>query len=143
MKRDQLSVLFLCTGNSCRSQMAEGLARHLGRGRVQAFSAGTSPKTLHPLAVKAMAELGIDISGQQSKHVDALGGQSFDFAITVCDRAKESCPFWPGAEAIHWSFDDPAEATGSEEEQLVVFSRVRGEIRQHISLFLQAQLAPL
>lgn len=142
MRVDRLSVLFLCTGNSCRSQMAEGLARHLGRGRVEAFSAGTSPKGLHPLAVNAMQELGIDISGQQSKHVDALQGQRFDVVVTVCDRAKEACPFWPGTSPIHWSFDDPAEATGTEEQQLVTFRRVRDEIRHRVSLFLQAQLAP-
>jgi arsenate reductase len=134
-----LRLLFLCTGNSCRSQMAEGWARHLGRGRVDAFSAGTAPKGLHPLAVKAMGEVGIDISGQSSKHVDAFDGQRFDFAITVCDRAKESCPLRPGSTMVHWSFDDPAEATGSEEEKLEVFRRVREEIRHRIALFLDAQ----
>lgn len=140
MNRNPLSVLFLCTGNSCRSQMAEGIARHLGGGKVHAFSAGTSPKGLHPLSVKAMQEIGIDISSQQSKHLDAFSGQSFDFAVTVCDRAKESCPIWPGATRIHWTFDDPAEATGSEEEQLVVFRRVRDEIRRRVAPLVQAHL---
>jgi arsenate reductase len=137
MTRGPISVLFLCTGNSCRSQMAEGLARHLGEGRVQAASAGTAPKGLHPLAVKVMAELGIDISGQTSKHLDSLEEQRFDFAITVCDRAKESCPFWPNTTSLHWSFDDPAEATGTEEEQLAVFRRVRDEIRARVAGFIK------
>lgn len=132
-------VLFLCTGNSCRSQMAEGLARHLGDGQVEAFSAGRQPKGIHPLAIKAMQEVRIDISGQTSKHLDAFTGQPFDFVITVCDRAREECPIWPGArEHIHWSLDDPAEATGSEEQQLAVFRRIRDEIRQRVRLFLTA-----
>jgi arsenate reductase len=130
-------ILFLCTGNSCRSQMAEGLLRYLGGGQVDAFSAGTDPKGVHPLAVKVMAEVQIDISEQSSKHVDAFAGQSFDFVITVCDRAKEQCPVWPGApQRVHWSLDDPAEASGSEEQRLAVFRRVRDEIRQRIRLFL-------
>ncbi len=130
-------ILFLCTGNSCRSQMAEGLLRSLAHDRVEAFSAGTDPKGLHPLAVKAMAEVQIDISHQTSKHVDAFAGQAFDFVITVCDRAKEQCPVWPGApHRLHWSFDDPAEASGSEEQRLAVFRRVRDEIRHRIRLFL-------
>jgi arsenate reductase len=130
-------ILFLCTGNSCRSQMAEGLLRYLGDGGVEAFSAGTDPKGLHPLAVKVMAEVQIDISEQTSKHVDAFAGQSFDFVITVCDRAKEQCPVWPGApRRIHWSFDDPAEASGSEAQRLAAFRRVRDEIRQRLRLFL-------
>jgi len=130
-------ILFLCTGNSCRSQMAEGLLRYLGDGHVDAFSAGTDPKGLHPLAVKVMAEVRIDISGQASKHVDAFAGQSFDFVITVCDRAKEQCPVWPGApQRIHWSFEDPADASGSEEQRFAVFRRVRDEIRHRLRLFL-------
>jgi arsenate reductase (thioredoxin) len=130
-------ILFLCTGNSCRSQMAEGLLRNLGGGQVEAFSAGTDPKGIHRFAVQVMAEVQIDISEQTSKHVDAFAGQSFEFVITVCDRAKEQCPVWPGApQRIHWSLDDPAEALGSEEQRLVVFRRVRDEIRQRIRLFL-------
>ena len=136
MSRAAPRVLFLCTGNSCRSQMAEGWARQLGGDRLEVFSAGTAPKGLHPLAVKAMAEAGVDISRQTSKHLDAFDGQRFDYAITVCDRAKESCPFWPGAGMLHWSFDDPAEASGSEDERLKVFRRVRDEIKHRVALFL-------
>ena len=130
-------ILFLCTGNSCRSQMAEGLLRHLGKGRFEAFSAGTAPKPVHPLAVRAMQEMDIDISGQVSKGLDLYLNDSFDFIITVCDRAEEHCPIFPGdAERIHWGFDDPAEATGTEEEQMRVFRRVRDEIKTRIRLFL-------
>jgi arsenate reductase len=129
-------ILFLCTGNSCRSKMAEGWARFLGKGNVEAFSAGTQPKPIHPLAIKAMAEVGVDISGQASKPMDQFVGEPFDFVITVCDRAKEACPVWPGArEHIHWSLDDPAEATGTEAQRLVVFRRVRDEMREHVRLF--------
>jgi arsenate reductase len=132
-------VLFVCTGNSCRSQMAEGLARAMGRGRICSFSAGTDPKPLHPLAIQVMAELGIDISGQQSKSLAALAGERFDFAITVCDRAKQQCPAIPGSpHQIHWGFDDPAEAAGTEEQRLRVFRRVRDEIRRRVRLFLDA-----
>jgi len=132
-------VLFLCTGNSARSQMAEGWARFLSKGEVEAFSAGTEPRPLNPLAVRAMAEVGIDISAQQSKALEVYLGQPFDFVITVCDRAKEHCPVWPSIkERIHWSFDDPAEATGTEEQRLAVFRRVRDEIRNRMRLFLTA-----
>ena len=135
----QARILFLCTGNSCRSQMAEGWARFLGKGRVEAFSAGTHPKPIHPLAIQVMAEVGVDIADQQSKSVDQFIDQRFDFVITVCDRAKEACPVWPGARSqAHWSFDDPAEGTGSHAQQLVIFRRVRDEIRQRLRLFLIA-----
>jgi len=136
---ETIRVLFLCTGNSCRSQMAEGWARTLGLGRVEAFSAGTEPKGLHPLAVRVMAEAGVDISHQKSKHLDTLMGQPFDYVITVCDRARDACPVWPGArENIHWSFDDPALATASDEEKMQVFRRVAVEIKLRITLFLSA-----
>jgi arsenate reductase (thioredoxin) len=132
-------VLLLCTGNSCRSQMAEALLRHLAGDDVAAASAGTEPKTLHPLAAHVMSELGIDISRQRSKGLDAVIGQPWDFVITVCDRAKESCPIFPGdAERIHWGFDDPAEAKGTEEERLRVFRRVRDEIQARLRLFVAA-----
>jgi arsenate reductase len=135
----KMRVLFLCTGNSCRSQMAEGWARALGHGQVESFSAGTEPKGLHPLAVRVMAEAGVDISGQQSKHFDTLVGQPFDYVITVCDRAKDACPVWPGAkEHIHWSFDDPAAVVGTEGERLTVFRRVMFEIKLRVTLFLNA-----
>ncbi len=133
----QRRVLFLCTGNSCRSQMAEGLLRHLGGSRFEVFSAGTAPKPVHSLAVRAMQEVGVDISGQTSKSLDRFLKDRFDAVITVCDRAKESCPIFPGGgERIHWGFDDPAEAIGTEEERMRVFRRVRDEIRARIEGFL-------
>src|SRR3954453_7985 len=102
-------VLFLCTGNSCRSQMAEGLLRHVAGDRFEAASAGTHPQGLNPDAVAAMQEIGIDISHQRSKHVDDFAGDQFHSVITVCDRAKESCPIFPSTRSLlHWSFDDPA-----------------------------------
>ena len=106
-------VLFLCTHNSARSQMAEGIMRHLGGTRVEVFSAGNEPSRVHPDALEVMAELGIDISGQHSKHLKEFLGQRFDYIITVCDRARESCPIFPGdPEHIHWSFPNPAEVQG-------------------------------
>lgn len=144
MTSGRLRVLFLCTGNSCRSQMAEGWARALGGSRVEAFSAGTEPMGLNSLAVRVMGEAGVDISSQQSKHLDTLLDQRFDYVITVCDRAKERCPVWPGArEHIHWSFDDPAEAQGSEAERLRVFRRVQMEIKRRVELFLAAHRASM
>jgi len=132
-------VLFICTGNSCRSQMAEGLLRLLGRDAAEAFSAGIDPKPVHPLAIRTMADIDIDISRHRSKGLDEFVDQDFDFVISVCARAAEQCPTWPRSrEQIRWHFDDPAEATGTEEQKLVVFRRVRNEIRQRISLFLLA-----
>ena len=123
------SVLFLCTHNSARSQIAEGLLNHLKGDRYQAFSAGTEPGTLHHLAVKVMAEIGIDISAHRSKHVREFIGQQFDLVITVCDNAREACPFFPGAkESRHESFPDPATVTGSEETKLAAFRTVRDAI---------------
>lgn len=137
MPESKPKVLFLCTGNSCRSQMAEGLLRHLGGGRFDAASAGTRPVELNPGAVAAMKEIGIDISGHASKHVDSLAGESFQHVITVCDNARETCPVFPAeAGTLHWSFDDPAGATGSQEERMAVFRRVRDEIRGRIEKFL-------
>jgi arsenate reductase len=126
-------VLFLCTHNSARSQMAEGLLRHLAGDRFEAYSAGTEATHVRPLAVRAMDEIGIDISGQESKTLNRYLGEPFDYVITVCDEANEACPFFPGAKnRLHWSFEDPAQATGSEEERLAVFRRVRDEIRERI-----------
>ncbi len=126
-------VLFICTHNSARSQMAEGLLRHLGGDRFEAFSAGTEATLVRPLAIKAMAELGIDISRQQSKTLDRYVNEPFDDIITVCDTAAESCPIFPGTvHRRHWSFEDPSKATGSEEEQLEIYRRVRDQIRSHI-----------
>ena len=131
-------VLFLCTGNSCRSQMAEGWLRHLGRDRFEVFSAGTKPVGLNPGAIAVMDDAGVTISLQRSKHVDEFAGQPFDRVITVCDRAKETCPVFPGAgKMLHWSFDDPAEARGTQEERSEVFRRVRDEIRERIVEFMR------
>ncbi|HEX9373450.1 MAG TPA: metalloregulator ArsR/SmtB family transcription factor [Roseiflexaceae bacterium] len=109
-------VLFLCTQNSARSQMAEGILRHLGQDRVAAFSAGSDPSAVHPEAIEALAAMGIDISRQRSKHLDAFAGQAFDYVITVCDRVREVCPVFPNdPERIHWSFADPAAVPGGDE----------------------------
>jgi arsenate reductase (thioredoxin) len=126
-------VLFLCTHNSARSQMAEGLLRHLAGDRFEAYSAGTEATHVRPLAVRAMDEIGIDISGQESKTLNWYLGEPFDYVITVCDEANEACPFFPGAKnRLHWSFEDPAQATGSEEERLGVFRTARDKIRERI-----------
>lgn len=126
-------VLFLCTHNSARSQMAEGLLRHLGGERFEAFSAGTEATHVRPLAVAAMAELGIDVSEQESKTLDRYLGEPFDAVITVCDQAAEACPVFPGAKRrLHWSFPDPSKATGTWEEQLVVYRQVRDDIQAHV-----------
>jgi arsenate reductase (thioredoxin) len=129
-------VLFLCTGNSARSQMAEGLLREKAGGRFDVFSAGTHPKGLHPCSVEVMKEAGVDISQQKSKDVSTYLNDKFDYVITVCDRAKQACPVFPGAEPIHWGFDDPADAPP--DRQLETFRRVRDEIRQRLHLFLLA-----
>jgi len=129
-------VLFLCTHNSARSQMAEGLLRQMAGDRFDVRSAGTEATAVQPLAIEAMRELGIDISGHTSKALDVFYGQPFDFVITVCDRAKESCPLFPGrGERIHWSFDDPAAATGTDAERLEAFRRVRDAIRARLREF--------
>ena len=117
--------------------MAEGLARELGRGGIQCVSAGTSPAAVHPLALRAMAEVDIDISAQKSKGMGAFVDQRFDFVITLCDRAKETCPVWPDArEQIHWSIDDPAAVTGSDAQRMATFRRVRDDIRRRIDLLI-------
>jgi arsenate reductase len=132
-------VLILCTGNSARSQMAEGLLRHLGNAggdRFEVESAGTRPGRVRPEAIAVMRELGIDISGHRSKSVDEFAGQRFDYVLTVCDNARESCPIYPGhANRLHHSFDDPAAVEGDEEERLAAFRRVRDEIRAYLRGF--------
>jgi len=129
-------VLILCTGNSARSQMAEGLLRHDAGDRFEVFSAGTKPSRVRPEAIAVMRELGIDISGHRSKSVDEFAGQSFDYVLTVCDNAKESCPIFPGkAVIIHHSFEDPAALRASEEDRLALFRRVRDEIRLYLRGF--------
>ncbi|KJS03595.1 MAG: protein tyrosine phosphatase [Desulfobulbaceae bacterium BRH_c16a] len=143
-KRKKRKVLFLCTGNSCRSQMAEGLLRHLSEGRLEACSAGLAPKEhIHPLAIKVMEEIGIDISGQKPKRVGTyLGKETISFVITVCSKAEESCPrIWPGlaeANRLYWPFTDPAEAEGTEEETMTVFRQVRDQLKEKISEWLNS-----
>ena len=126
-------VLFLCTHNSARSQMAEGLLRHLGGDRFEAYSAGTEATAVRPLATEAMSELGIDISSQTSKTLGRYVDERFDSVITVCDDANETCPYFPNAERrIHWSLPDPSKATGTDAEQLAVYRSVRDELRTRI-----------
>lgn len=126
-------VLFLCTHNSARSQMAEGLLRHFAGDRFEVHSAGTEATHVRPLAVAAMREIGVDISGQESKTLDRYLGEPFEYVVTVCDDANETCPVFHGAKnRLHWSFEDPSKATGSEEERLATFRKVRDEIQAHI-----------
>jgi arsenate reductase len=130
---DKPRVLFLCTHNSARSQMAEGLLRALTEDRFEVHSAGTEATLVRPLAIRAMEEIGIDISGQESKTLERYLGEPFDYVITVCDEANEACPFFPGAKnRLHWSLEDPSQAEGSEDERLAVFRRVRDEIGERI-----------
>jgi arsenate reductase len=132
----KVKVLFLCTGNSCRSQMAEGWARALHPERIEPYSAGTSPGRVDPRAIRVMREAGVDLSGRRSKHLDELAGVPLDWVITVCDRANEACPVFPGAvRRLHAGFDDPprlAADAGSEDEALGHYRRVRDEIRAFV-----------
>jgi arsenate reductase len=129
-------VLILCTGNSARSQMAEGLLRHLAGDRFLVESAGVDPTSVRPEAVSVMAELGIDISNHHSKSVNEFVGSQFDYVITVCNHANEVCPVFPGTRRFHWSFSDPAKVIGREATVLAAFRNVRDEIRARIELFL-------
>jgi len=132
-------VLIVCTHNSARSQMAEGLLRFHAGDRFEAFSAGTEVSFVRPEAISVMAELGIDICRQESKSVEQYLGQPFEWVITVCDDARQACPAFPGAEkGGHWRFDDPSAATGTDEERLAVFRRVRDEINARIRMFVLA-----
>lgn len=134
-------VLFLCTENACRSQMAEGLVNHDLAGQVTAFSAGVRPTQVNPRAVRVMGELGIDISHHRSKSGSELAGEHFDLVITVCDQAAEECPLFPGdTEVRHVGFPDPAKATGTEEEILTEFRRVRDDLRARLIPLLQQKL---
>jgi arsenate reductase (thioredoxin) len=136
---DKKRVLILCTGNSARSQMAEGLLRHDAGEKFEVESAGTKASFVRPEAIAVMRELGIDISGHRSKNVDEFEGQQFDYVITVCDNAKENCPvFFGAAKRLHHSFDDPAALSGSEEERRALFRRVRGELRKYLAAFAKA-----
>jgi len=136
MKTTKKRILFLCTGNSARSQMAEGILRHLAGDQYDVVSAGTFPKGLHPRTVEVMKEAGIDVSKYMSKDLSQFLGQSFDYVITVCDHARQQCPVFPGASPIHWEIDDPAAADPP--LQLEVFRRVRDEIQERIRLVLLA-----
>lgn len=128
-------VLFLCTGNSARSQMAEGLLRHIAGDQFEVFSAGTRPAGLNPNAVKVMSEIGIDIAGSRSKSVDEFAGQQFDYVFTVCDNAKESCPIFPGTgKRLHHSFEDPAAAP--RDQQPMIFLKVRDQIAARLREFI-------
>jgi arsenate reductase (thioredoxin) len=132
-------VLILCTGNSARSQMAEGLLRHIAGDRLTVESAGVEPSHVRPQAIEAMRERGIDISGQRSKSVDEFAGQEFDYVITVCDNANQRCPVFPGKTVrLHWSFEDPAAAAGDEAARLAVFRRVRDALESRLREFSES-----
>ena len=136
-----LKVLFLCTENACRSQMAEGLVNHDLAGRVQAFSAGVSPSRVNPRAIQVMAELGIDIRRQRSKSVAELAGEPFDLVITLCDQAQQQCPIFPGdTEVRHVGFPDPARAAGTEAEIMAAFRQVRDDLRVRLIPLLKEKL---
>jgi arsenate reductase len=139
---DKKRVLILCTGNSARSQMAEGLLRHDAGKRFEVESAGTKPSSVRPEAIAVMRELGIDISGHRSKPVEEFEGQRFDFVVTVCDSARESCPvFFGPAKMLHHSFEDPAALDGSEAKRLAAFRRVREQLRAYLAEFAQKESA--
>jgi arsenate reductase len=130
-------VIFVCTHNSARSQMAEGLLRHLAGDRYEVYSAGTVATKVNPLAIKAMAEKGIDISNHTSDHIDKYMGMEFDYVITVCDNANETCPYFPTNKTRwHWSFEDPSAATGTEEERLNKFREIRDQIEKRLAVLL-------
>ena len=136
------SVLVLCTGNSARSQMAEGLLRHFAGGAVEVYSAGTKPVGVNPLAVEAMREVNIDIAAQRSKSVSEFANQNFDTVITVCDSAAEQCPIFPGApQRMHWSLPDPAAVAGTHTERLQAFRQVREALTAHLRQFLSRHVA--
>jgi arsenate reductase (thioredoxin) len=133
MERKASSILFLCTANSCRSQMAEGFAHHLAPKRIMVYSAGTEPKVVHPLAIKVMKEIGIDISHQASKSLEAIPKEKIDLVVTLCGEAAESCPTFPKeTDRLHWPVRDPALVAGDEEDRLKVFRNVRDEIRTRV-----------
>ena len=133
---DPIRVLFVCTGNSARSVMAEALLRHHGGDRFEVFSAGTEPKGVNPLTLRVLAEAGIDASWARSKSVDEYLGQSFDYVVTVCDQARQSCPVFPGVhESLHWGYEDPAAAEGTDEERLAVFRKVFIQIGERVRQF--------
>jgi arsenate reductase len=130
-------VLFLCTGNSCRSQMAEAVLNRIGAGRFEAVSAGSKPAGfVHPSALLLLRETGHAVDGLRSKSLEEFRGERFDAVITVCDRAKEACPVWPGAAMIHWSLEDPAEAVGTDEQRMAAFRNIFEEIQRRVRLYI-------
>lgn len=133
-----MRVLILCTGNSARSQMAEGLLRHIAGERMEVYSAGSKPSVVNPFAIQAMNLRGIDISAHRSKHLSEFLHQPFDYVITVCDQAAESCPVFPGpAVRVHWSFPDPAAVTGDDAAKLAAFTRVRDDLERTLIHWVQ------
>lgn len=140
MRGEGKRVLFICTGNSARSQMAEGIMNHLSHGEWKVQSAGIFPSYVHPLAIRVMGEIGIDISQQTSKSIDQFAKKKFDYVITLCDDAAKSCPIFPGLSTrLHWPFQDPAAAIGTFEERVMVFRKVRDEIKTKIEEFLKSE----
>ena len=132
-----IRVIFVCTGNSARSQMAEAILRQEGGSDFEVVSAGVDPRGVHPLTVRALANVGIDISGARSKSVGEFLGQRFDYVITVCDKARAACPVFPGgSETLHWGVEDPAEATGSESERMAAFETALRELSRRIRAFI-------
>jgi thioredoxin type arsenate reductase len=139
-----IRVIFVCTGNSARSQMAEAILREQGEGRFEVVSAGVHPRGVHPMTITALTRVGIDISGARSKPVGEFLGQRFDYVITVCDRARTSCPVFPGgSETLHWGLDDPVEVEGTEAERQAAFERVLVEVGRRINAFIPIALSRL
>lgn len=137
-----IRVIFVCTGNSARSQMAEAILREQGEGRFEVVSAGVDPRGVHPMTIAALARAGIDITGARSKSVGEFLGQRFDYVITVCDRARASCPVFPGgSETLHWGLDDPVEVEGTEAERQAAFDRVLVEVGRRINAFIPIALS--
>jgi arsenate reductase len=137
---DPLHVLILCTGNSARSQMAEGLLRDMAGDRVEVASAGVAPTQVRPEAIAALKEIGIDISNHRSKSIDEFLTQAFDYVITVCDNANQHCPVFPGGRRIHWSMEDPAAVKGDEKTRLAAFREVRDELRERLRSFIELEV---
>jgi arsenate reductase len=137
-----IKVIFICTGNSARSQMAEALLRHAGEGRFEVVSAGVTPRPVHPMTITALAKVGIDIAGARSKPVGGFLGQRFDYVITVCDRARALCPVFPGgSQTLHWGIDDPAEASGTDRERQAAYDRALRELAGRIHALIPLALA--
>ena len=138
MSDTPIRVLFVCTGNSARSQLGEALLRDLGGGDFEAFSAGTEPRDVNPYAIRVLDEVGIDWSGARSKSVREFAGEHFDYVITVCDRARQTCPVFPGVHnTLHWGLDDPAEVEGPDEAKLEAFRRTRVEVATRVRPFIE------